>query len=292
MPGFSKIHQRLFLPLKIFIFIPLFIFPCRVNAYERIISLKPNLTEILFALGVGDKIVGVTTYCDFPPQTKMIDKVADYIQPNLEKLIAKNPDLIITSQENSSRREIEFLIHKGYPVLTYESDTFSHLRKTILELGEKLNRGEAAQKLVGNLEDHLAFLKKKAEGISRSYKGGPPHALFVVGHEPLIVAGSQNLLNEMAPYLGVINLASESRLRYPTYSLEMLLQKKPDLILDFSMGTEMSENQQKRMLKWWRKFSDLPAVQNHRIFFLDFSKVRAGPRLAEELEKLLSVIYK
>src|SRR4030095_387291 len=147
--------------------------------YHRIISLKPNLTEILFALGVGNSLVGVTTFCDEPPDARTLDKVADYIQPDLEKIVMKRPDLIVTSQENSSKREIFFLRDRGYKVLTLEAEDFEQLRKTILVLGEELGRSEEAKELVLNLDGQLSALQKKVQGLL-GQTSALPKALFVV----------------------------------------------------------------------------------------------------------------
>jgi iron complex transport system substrate-binding protein len=247
---------------------------------------------------VGDKIVGVTTFCDYPPEAKRIDKVSDYIQPDLEKVIAKNPDLIVTSQENSSRREIEFLIRKGYRVVTYESDTLAQLKKTILELGRELGKIEKAEQLLKEMDIVLGQLKKRSPSPQPSPvqgegdRKGIQRALFVVSHHPLVVAGSQNIFDDAASYLGVINIAGKSRLKYPTYSLEQLLAQAPDIILDFSMGSEASETSKKEILDWWKKFPSLPAVREGRIFFLDMGVMRASPRLVGEWVKLFEKVHK
>lgn len=272
--------------LKTFLLLFLLSVSSPAPAYERIVSLKPNLTEILFALGLGDKIVGVTTFCDYPPEAQKIDKVSDYLQPDLEKLMAKRPDLVLTSKENSSRREIDFLIHRGYTVMTYESETLAELKETLLSLGEKLGKGEVAKKIVDQMNAQLEELKKKSAGSSF------PKALFVVGHQPLVIAGSNNLFDDIAPYLGLQNVAGGNHFRYPTYSLEMVLAQAPDIILDFSMGSEATEAGRQEMLQWWSRFSGLPAVKNKKVYFYDMGKIRASPRLPLELAKLYDWIHR
>jgi iron complex transport system substrate-binding protein len=260
------------------------------SPYQRIISLKPNLTEILFDLGVGDWIVGVTTFCDHPPEAKKIDKVADYIQPDLEKVIVKNPDLIVTSRENSSRREIDFLIHRGYRVMTFEAENLEELRDTLGKLGEVLGRPAEARAVIARMDGELFQLKTKIEGLRA--RGEPIlRALFVVGHQPLIVAGGGNIFDESAAYLGIVNVAAKNRFQYPTYSLEMILSEKPDIILDFTMGGEASETNQKQILEWWSKYPALPAVKNGKIFLLDMGRMRVTPRLPGELARLFEMIH-
>ncbi len=264
-----------------------FLFPFSSFAFERIISLKPNLTEILFALGVGDKIVGVTSFCDLPPEAKKIDKVADYLQPDLERVLAQKPDLIVGSQENSSRREIEFLQNKSYRVVLFNADTLDQLRKTILDLGQVLGKKEQAQKLQENLNADLETLR-----VRLKQKNLPPRrVLFVVGHQPLVVAGSNNLFQDIAPYLGLKNVAEESRLKYPVYSIEQAIVSAPDLIFDFSMGSEASARSREEILNQWKRLPQIPAVKNNQIYFLDIGQLRASPRIGQELNKIFGQIH-
>jgi len=261
-------------------------------AYERIVSLKPNLTEILFALGLGDKLVGVTTYCDYPPEAKKIDKVSDYLQPDIEKLVAKKPDLIITSEENSLRREIEYLQRKGYKILTYKTDTLDQLRETLRQLGQDVGRAEEGQKLAQAFEQQLQALKKKAEALqSRDPNSKSWKALFIVGQHPLIVAGTGNLLNDIAPYLGLQNAVKESRLKYPSFSVEQVYAAAPELIIDFSMGGEANPNSRAEARADLEKMKALPAIQNSRLYFWDIGSLRASPRLPSELNKLFDAIH-
>ncbi len=225
--------------------------------------------------------MGVTTYCDQPPEAKKIDRVADYLHPDLEKIASKKPDLIVGSQENSSRREIEFLIHQGYRVFLVETSTLAQLRESFLKLGAELGREAIAQEKVAEMDQILQSLQKKSVQNSSTL----PKALFVVGRQPLIVAGSQNLFDEIAPYLGVRNVVHESRVRYPNYSLETLLAQAPEILFDFSMGSE-SNFRSEEALRWWSQFSSLPAVKNQKVFLMDVESLRAGPRLVTELKKI------
>ncbi len=283
-----------FLPLlpKFFFILFFFLFLSKAQSYERIISLKPNLTEILFALGVGNKIVGVTTYCDYPPEAKKIDKVSDYLQPDLEKLLAKSPDLIITSTENSSRREIDYLRRKGYRVLTYQTDTLSQLRETLLALGTELNKPQEAQKILAEFDAELLDLQNKVAQLKKqNISWVAPRTLFIVGEHPLIVAGSGNMLNDIAPYLGLQNGVKESRLKYPNYSIEQVYAMAPQYILDFSMGSEASKRAQQEAQEELEKLRGVPAIQNKQIYFWDIGTLRASPRLPRELHKLFDAIH-
>jgi len=235
---------------------------------------------------VGDKIVGVTSFCDIPPEAKKIDKVADYLQPDLERVLAKKPDLIVGSQENSSRREIEFLQNRSYHVALFNTDTLEQLKKTLIDLGQLLGRKEQAEKIQASLNSDLNLLKQKVS--QKNLK--PLRVLFIVGHQPLVVAGSNNLFQDVTPYLGLKNVAEESRLKYPVYSLEQAISSAPDLILDFSMGSEASPRAREEILNQWKRFPQIPAVKNQKVYFLDIVRLRASPRIGEELNKIFEEI--
>jgi ABC-type Fe3+-hydroxamate transport system substrate-binding protein len=149
---------------------------------------------------------------------------------------------------------------KGYKVLTLESETLDQLKTSIVELGRELGKGPEAERIVSAMSAKLAALKGKAQKVN------PTRGLFVVGRQPLVVAGSGNLFNDVAPYLGLINVAEESRFLYPTYSLEMFLGKAPDMILDFSMGSEASAASQEEARKWWSQFSKVPPFKTENYF--------------------------
>lgn len=279
--------------LKFNLIFLLLLFSSPLFAYERIISLKPNLTEILFALGLGSKIVGVTTFCDYPPEAQKIDKVSDYLQPDIEKLIAKKPDLIITSEENSQRREIEYLMRKGYKVLTYKTDTLSQLRETFLILGKDLDKLSAANELLKTFDSQMNHLKAKVENLKKANPAWKPaKTLFMVGQHPLIVAGSGNLMDDMAVYLGLQNAVVQSRLKYPNFSVEQVYAVAPEYILNFAMGSESSEAGRSESKRELDKMTGIPAIRNNRLYFWDIGSLRASPRLPTELLKLFEALQK
>ncbi|MBF0492956.1 MAG: ABC transporter substrate-binding protein [Deltaproteobacteria bacterium] len=278
-PVFSKKYRVLNFSIYSFIF--LYSFP--LFSFERVISLKPNITEVVFALGLGNKLVGVTSYCDIPPEAKKITHVSDYIQPSLEKVIALKPDLILTSQENSSRREIEFLIEKGYRVENSKWDTLDNSLESILNLGLLLGKKEIAEKLTQEIINKLNNIASKNLGVKKK-------VLFVVGQQPLIVAGSNNIFGDVAHYLGLENVAAQSKLKYPNYSLEMLVKSSPDLIIDLSIGMEGTQKSEKDLLSWWRQYPWVPAVKNDRVYFFHMEELRASPRFPEAVERISRMI--
>lgn len=251
---------------------------------SRIVSLKPNITEIIFALGAGDQLVGVTTYCKRPSAAKKLPRVADYIRANPEKILALKPDLVLGSQENSSQKEIQFLKNHGVKIELLSFDTLSNLRNSTLQLGQFLEREEQATQLVTQLDQGLKKLK------AVSHFPIKPKTLLVVGYDPLVVVGGHNFIEEAFSLLGLENVAQASRLKYPNFSTEQVIQAAPELILDLSMAVpadspEFQKNFQER-LKWWQRFPSIPAVQQKRIIPVDIEEIRAVPSLPEALERV------
>jgi len=241
----------------------LFASPVRGQSYSRILSLKPNITEILFALGVGDRVVGDTTFCTRPEAAKKLPKVADYIQVFPEVALSLQPDLIIGSTENSSQKEVYFLMDRGKTVKLFPFSTMAETMQSIEDIGALVGKAEEAKKIVRDMQVQLEEIRKQASGVQRK------KVLFVVGYEPLIVAGGNNFFDEASGMIGATNVVHESRLKYPTYTTELLIQSAPEAIFDLAMGSENSQARQAERLQWWNQFASIPAVKNQRIYFFD-----------------------
>ncbi len=269
-----------------FFFFLFFLFSSTAVAkYQRIVSLKPNITEIIFSLGKGEQLVGVTKYCIRPAEAKNITRVADYTHANIEKILRLQPDLIFASRENSSKKEIQFLIDQGLKVEILKFSTITQMLQSIEKMGTILNVTGLAEKRVHQIQTQLKTLKQKATTETLQ------SVLFVVGSEPLIVAGGGTFFEEASSYLGVKNIARQSRLKYPTYTLERLLRSQPEIIIEMTMGTENQNATQKERLAWWQQFESLPAVKNKRVLFFDIEKMRAAPDLPLALKELFELIH-
>jgi|GEM_PF-677029 len=253
--------------------------------YSRIISLKPNITEILFALGAGDRVVGVTTWCTRPEAAKKLPKVADYIQVFPEAALELRPDLIIGSTENSSQKEVYFLMDRGKTVKLFPFSTISETMQSIEAIGALVGKSNEAEKLTSEMRTQLKQLQNLSSALSKK------RVLFVVGYQPLIVAGSSNFFDEAGGYVGADNVAHESRMKYPTYTTELMIQAQPEVIVDLAMGSENSESKRSERLEWWSQFASVPAVKNHQIYFFDIEKMRAVPTLPAALRELLQLLH-
>jgi iron complex transport system substrate-binding protein len=260
--------------------------PSSSTAVQSIVSLKPNITEILFELGLEKKIVGVTTYCTYPPAAKKIPKVASYIQANMEKIIALKPDLIITSQENSTKKEIVNLGELGMQVLTLPFYNLENIFNSILKIGVATGVANKAQKIVARIKNKLGGIQEKIKGQAKK------KILVVFDLKPLVIAGGGSLFDEIITLLGAENIAHESKIRYPHYSTELMISRAPDIIIDISMSREMTQTERKAMaLKWYHKYQSIPAVKNNQIYFLDVDEFHPSPRIIDGIQQVAQIIY-
>jgi iron complex transport system substrate-binding protein len=271
------------LPALVFLFV--ISTTSHAHAFSRIVSLKPNVTEILFVLGLGPQVVGVTNYCDRPEAARSLPKVADYIHVDAEKVLRLKPDQVVGSAENSSQKEVYFLMNRGIRVELFPFSTLEQTMASLTAMGKLLGREAEAEKIVGTMRSELENLQLAAQEQPRK------KALFVVGIEPLVVAGSGNFLDEAAEYLGLVNVAGKSRLAYPTYSTESLIRSAPEVILELTMGSEKAGNSTEERRRWWRQFASLPAVKTGEIYFLDIEKMRAVPSLPQFLREIFNILH-
>ncbi len=256
-----------------------------LHAYQRILSLKPNITEILFALGVGENIVGATTYCHRPPAAAQIPRVADYIRVNPEKALSLKPDLMLASVENSSQKEVRFLEARGIALALLPFNTLEETLNSIEKMGDLLGKSQEARQVTETMRKKLTDLKRRSAKVVKK------RVLFVVGYQPLVVAGSGNFFDEAAEYIGVENVAHESRLRYPTWSTEQLLRAQPEILWDISMDTSDPEKAFQTRMEFWNRFPSLPAVRSGQIHYFNIEKMRAVPSLPDAFAELYQMAH-
>ena len=266
----------------IILFVGIMFMPAFLHAAPlRIISLKPNITEILFALGVGDQVVGVSTWCDTPDKVKNLPKVADYIRPNTEAIISLHPDLIITSHENGIAAPVQYLQELGYSIKVYDFHSIGSTITSITQMGEDLGNPTAAKKITDLIHATLEKIKNKHhEPIQQK-------ALILVGRKPMIAAATTTFFGEALSYMNATTVPIAGKIPYPTLSMESILSLQPDVIIDLSMGSEAKLESTID----WAPFSIIPAVKNNRVVTLDINQFRMGPRIPEWMTQLAQVVW-
>ncbi|MFH1874619.1 MAG: helical backbone metal receptor [Pseudomonadota bacterium] len=251
--------------------------------YQRIVSLKPNITEILFELGVGDQVVGVTTYCDYPAQAQKLPKIGDYTKPFLEKIIAVKPDIVMTSKEQSSRKAILELEKIGIKVLLLSFKNLAETKESIRQIAVLVKAEIRADDIIRQMEETISYLKEKWQDQPKK------EVLIVWGSKPLVVGGQTSYFNEFLELLGVENVV-KSKMAYPRWSLEQVVLANPDIIMDLSMGSEANISHS-QALTYWNNLTNLKAVKNKQIYLLNNSLFRPAPKIVAEISKLAEIIH-
>ncbi|HET6351274.1 MAG TPA: ABC transporter substrate-binding protein [Coriobacteriia bacterium] len=247
-------------------------------APKRIVSLAPANTEALFALGLGDKVVGVTSYDDYPAQVADIAKVGDFAGPNVEAVAAANPDLIVATTGVQADVIIK-LEQLGATVVAFDPQSLDGLYSDINELGQITGTGERADALVADMQT-------KVSEVEAAVAGKDPSTAFIeIGQNPLFTAGQGTLIDELVTIGGGKNVAVAAG--YVPYSTEELVKADPDVYLA-TKGT-MSDPS---ALKKRAGFGDLSAVKNNRVVVLDDNLVtRPGPRIVEGLRQVAEGLH-
>jgi iron complex transport system substrate-binding protein len=255
--------------------------PSALAAPMRIVSLKPNVTDIVYALGLGDKLVGVTRFCDVPAGAKKPAIVGDYSQAYIERIIALSPDIVIGSEENSSRKSIESLRRIGIRVEILPFTTISETLDSIRVIGKTLDATREAEELAQSIRGKFAAQSKKWGGSS------PKRVVVVWGTRPLVVAGRGSYMDELLATIGAANAITGTQIKYPRIGIEEMIAIDPDAIVDLSMGNESGPDNRRP----WDGISTLKAVREGRVISMNAARFRAGPGLPEALEELARRIH-
>jgi len=249
------------------------------NTPGRIVSLAPNLTEILFALGLGERIVAVSNNSDYPPEAANKNKVGTFWQPNTEAVIASRPDLVVTLQIEQQKRVADSLNRLDYRVLTLKIEKIEELFPAIQKIGIATGCKQRADELIENISSQLNYLKSKYSSNNK------PKVLWVIQTEPLRVAGRNTFINELIELLSGENAIGPTIQHYPQIGTEELLACDVEVIIQSAMGNTDISRQQQQAEVFWSKWASLPAVKNNKIYVVNSDTVlRLGPRLPQGVE--------
>jgi iron complex transport system substrate-binding protein len=251
--------------------------PARASGPERIVSLGPNLTEILFDLGLGDRVAGVTRFCDWPPATRSKPEVGGYTNPSLEAIVALRPDLVVMTDEGTPRGIHDRLVRLGIPVCVFRARRLAELPGALREFGAAVGAGRAAETRAATLEKALRHFAARARVRSGDIRTG----LFIIQPEPLMVAGPGTVVDDAMTVLGLRNIAAGTGLPYPKLSVEEVFRRSPDVI--FIGRGSMTDASASSLLKQWK---GLPAVRKGRVYVVGETLYRLSPRLLEGMEEM------
>jgi len=251
------------------------------TAPARIVSAAPNLTEILFALGLDEQIVGVTQGSNYPPAAARKPSVGTFWQPNIETIIAARPDLVALLTFPQQQSLADRLRRLDITCLTLEIWTVEDLFDAIAVLGEATGRKENAHRLVADIKRRVKQLQTRLAGQERT------KVLWVVQREPLRVAGRDTFVNELIELAGGENAIGPTLHKYPPIGGEQVLACGAEVIIEPAMMPGRMDSQRAQALAYWKRFANVPAVIDGRIHVIDGDVVsRLGPRLCEAIETI------
>jgi ABC-type Fe3+-hydroxamate transport system substrate-binding protein len=255
---------------------------------ERIISLAPSNTEILFALGLGDKVVGVTEYCNYPEEAKDKEKVGDYSTPNIERVIKLEPDLVLAAHGNVMGT-VEALKRFNLTVVGVKSRNLDEILYDIRLVGEITGQSDSASVLVADMAQRIEATEERIKELNIEEK---PTVLHIIWHDPIWVAGEGTFENELIRKSGGVNAASVEG--YKTLSLEKGIKINPEVIITPS-GTGMGfakTNFTYNYIIGEPRLSSVDAVRNNRVYMINADIVcRAGPRIVDALEEMAEMMH-
>jgi len=256
--------------------------------YGRVICAAPSITEIVFTLGAGPRVVGVSDYSFFPPEAKGVARIGGQINPNRERILSLEPDLIILQGKHPALSR--FCRAQGIRTLSVEIDRIEHIGAAILTIGAWLGEEASAEHLAADIHLELSDLALKT-------RSQPPRRVFLgLGHTPgdltgLMTTGSGTFLHELIELAGGRNIFADAPGSYPTISKESLVRRRPDVIIEV-LAEGISPDNQLLLRSDWDRLSTLPAVKAGRIFFLtDDYLLIPGVRIARTAHRLAEAIH-
>ncbi len=250
---------------------------------QRIVSLAPSISEIIFQLDQGGRLKGVTQHSNYPSQALQLPKVGSYIRLDLEKIIALKPDLCLAIKDGNPKEIVDRLQSMQIPVYVVDPHDLATVIQTIVEIGSLVNASEIADKLAGDMRNRLERIQDLVAKVNQR-----PRVFIQIGISPIISAGSQTFLHDLITMAGGVNVAAGYN-AYPRFSREQVLALAPDVIIITSMARQAVFEEVKVQ---WSRWPDMPAARDQRIFLVDSDVFdRPSPRLLDGLEILVQLIH-
>lgn len=251
------------------------------NGPRRIVSLAPAITETLFALGAGAEVVGVSQYCDYPPEVATLPKVGTFLTPNIEAIAGRRPTIVIGLQTSSDLRELRALRAMGYRTLMVDDNSIAGIEVSISTVGDAIGRAREARRLLDSTRARIEAIEERLRGIPER------PVLMVVGHQPMVAVGTGTYLDELLTMARAKNIAARAAQAWPRLSIEYIIATRPEVILDGQMGSDPESPS-----SFWGKYQTIPAVRAHRVVgYPEDPTLHPGPRIVETLEILARLIH-
>ena len=251
---------------------------------KRIISIVPNVTEILFAIGAGPQVVGVSTYDVEPPEVRSLPTVGALLDPDTEKIISLKPDLVITY---GSQTDLQSQLKSAnIPYFDYRHAGLDHIMVTMRALGARTGHADQAEKVASALQASIDAVKKRVAGKPR------PKTLLVFGREPgslrnIYASAGRGLLHDMLIAAGGQDVLQDIEKESAQISTEIILARAPEVILELNAAPRLNDADLKKVVDPWMTLSSVPAVKNKRVIILLGPGLTVpGPRVIEGIRKM------
>ena len=248
---------------------------------ERVVSLAPNMTEIIYAVGAGNRLVGDTTFCDYPPQAKDVQKVGDTLQPNIERIVALRAQLVLVSTASQLEAFTRQMEQQKIPIYITDPRDFEGVLRTITAVGELLGEHDNALKVVKEI-------RARSEAVDIAVKSVKPVTVFYqVSREPLYTAGRDSFITDLIRRAGGRSVTADVEGAWPKYSDESALASQPEAIIMASFDSMNKESMQVA-----DSLKNSPAVKSGRIYGINGDYLsRPGPRLINGLEEMARKLH-
>lgn len=250
---------------------------------QRILPLSPSLTEILFALGVDERIVGVTEFATYPPATATKPKVGTFFNPSLEKILALVPDLVIVGSERQDAKTSAALGKFKIPVYRVKPVDLDTIYISIANLGAITGSKERARQVIAAMKKKVAEIQNRVAGLKTQ------RVFYQVGVDPIVTANRKTFAADLIRRSGGILVTANNPVRYPTYAIEKVIVEAPEVIIISSMSPDTDYD---RFRLSWQRWTAIPAVRRRRIYVVDSDIVdRPSPRIVEGLARIAEFIH-
>ena len=259
---------------------------------RRIISTAPSITEMLYTLGLGDHVAGVTEFCHYPPEVRDKPKIGDFLRPNVETVLSMQPDLVVLLREQGTLAGR--LRGVGLDVLELRHNDLDGIFESLQALGERAGVPGVAARRIVEMRTALERVRGESSGLPR--RG----VMFIVGRTPatiqdLTVVGQGSFLNELIDIAGGLNVFGKAKNFYPRIPREEIYASRPDIIIDMgdmSVTDDVTEGHKRSVTELWKQMPSLPAVRQGRVYAVaDDIFVVPGPRVVEAARSLFRMIH-
>lgn len=249
----------------------------------RVVALAPSITEIVFALGQEQRLVGIARFSDFPQQALRLPQVGSYIQPDIEKIVALNPDLCIAVKDGNPRVLADRLESLGIPVYAVDPLDLESIMTMVLQIGDLLKAGDRARIIVTGMKSRMDRVRERV--VRAAHR---PGVFFQIGISPIVSVGKGTFIHELINMAGGMNLCADYS-AYPRLSREQVVALSPEVLIITTMHQGVSIEQVKIE---WSGWPQIPAVRDGRIAVVDSNIFdRPTPRQVDALEQLVRVIH-